>query len=555
MAETFFQDKFPAGCTRTIDESRCNSLNELIESNFRKFAHNPAFTCLNRTLTYRELDELSAQFANYLQQHTDLKAGDRIAIQLPNVLQYPIAMFGAMRAGMVVVNTNPLYTEREMEHQFNDSGAKALVVLANFSDKVAEVLPKTGIKHVITTQVGDVHKGLKRSLINSVIKYVKKEVPAVKIPGAVEFRKALSLGKNQKFTTPSVLPDDVAVLQYTGGTTGVSKGAMLTHHSLTANTIQCYELFNMELKESEEVAIAPLPLYHIYAFIVHFMALMRFGAHSILIPNPRDIPGFVKTLKQQPFSVFAGLNTLFVSLSADEEFKNSVDFSKLKLTISGGMALTKDATDTWAGITGCTISEAYGMTEASPLVSFNPPGYQKLGTIGLPVASTDCKVMDDDGNELPLGEPGELWVKGPQVMKGYWQRPEATADTVTEDGWLKTGDVALIQDDGYMRIVDRKKDMIIVSGFNVFPNEIEDVLSSHDDVVEVAVVGVKDDKSGEAVKAYVVSSNSNLTVDELRDYSKGNLTAYKVPKFIEFRDELPKSNVGKILRRMLRDEE
>jgi len=555
MTEAFFQDKFPEGCTRTIDASKCTSLNELIENNFERFADNPAFTCLNRTLTYRELDELSAQFACYLQQHTDLQAGDRIAIQLPNVLQYPIAMFGAMRAGMVVVNTNPLYTEREMEHQFNDSGAKALVVLANFADKVAEVLPKTGIKHVVTTQVGDVHTGLKRSLINSVIKYVKKEVPAVKIPQSIEFRKALNLGKAKQFSTPVVQPDDVAVLQYTGGTTGVSKGAMLTHHSLTANTVQCYELFNMELKENEEVAIAPLPLYHIYAFIVHFMALMRFGAHSILIPNPRDIPGFVKTLKQQQFSVFAGLNTLFVSLCTDEDFKHNVDFSKLKLTISGGMALTKDATDTWTDITGCKISEAYGMTEASPLVSFNPPGYQKLGTIGLPVASTDCKVMDDDGNEMPLGEPGELWVKGPQVMKGYWQRPEATADTITEDGWLKTGDVALIQGDGYMRIVDRKKDMIIVSGFNVFPNEIEDVLSSHDDVVEVAVVGVKDDKSGEAVKAYVVSSNVNLTADDLKQYSKDNLTAYKVPKFIEFRDELPKSNVGKILRRMLRDEE
>lgn len=553
MSESFFQDKFPAGCVKTIDASRFQSINELIEANFKNYANNPAFTCLNKTLSYGELDKLSAQFATYLQQHLGLKTGDRIAIQLPNVLQYPVVMFGAVRAGLVVVNTNPLYTEREMEHQFNDSGAKALVVLANFADKVAAVLPKTGIKHVITTQVGDMHTGLKRPLINGVIKYIKKEVPNVSIKGSVSLLKALALGKKINYQTPQVKGDDVAVLQYTGGTTGVAKGAMLTHASLSANTIQCYELFTMVLNDDKDVAIAPLPLYHIYAFIVHFMALMRFGAHTILIPNPRDIPGFVKTLEQNPFSVFVGLNTLFVSLCANEDFAK-VNFDQLKMTISGGMALTKDATETWVDITGCTISEAYGMTEASPLVSFNPPGHGKLGSIGLPVASTDCKVVDDDGKELAIGQRGEMWVKGPQVMKGYWQREEATAETITEDGWLKTGDVAVIGEDGYMQIVDRKKDMIIVSGFNVFPIEIEDVLSSHSDVVEVAVIGIDDVKSGEAVKAFVVSSNPDLTVDDLRSYAKENLTAYKVPRQIEFREELPKSNVGKILRRMLRDE-
>jgi long-chain acyl-CoA synthetase len=554
MNETFFQDRYPEGYPKQLESNNYNSIIDVFDSFIGKFADRPAFTCLGQTITYAELEEKSGAFAAYLQNHTNLKAGDRIAVQLPNVLQYPIVVFGAMRAGMTVVNTNPLYTEREMEHQFNDSGAKALVVLANMASKAETVLPNTSIETVIVTEVGDMHGAVKRVLINSVLKYVKKEVEAYRIPGAISLRKALSQGKGKSFTTPKMTRDDVAVLQYTGGTTGVAKGAMLTHGNIISNMLQCHGLFTMALDEGKEIAIAPLPLYHIYAFCVHCMVLLKTGNHSVLIPNPRDIPGFVKTLQNTKFSAFVGLNTLFVALCNQDAFK-ALDFSGLKLTISGGMALTKDAANQWKAVTGCDIAEGFGMTETSPVVSFNPPGHIQLGTIGMPVTETLCKVIDAEGNELPVGEPGELCVKGPQVMKGYWQRPEATAETITEDGWLKTGDMAVIQEDGYMKIVDRKKDMIIVSGFNVYPNEVEDVIVSHPDVVEAAAIGVPDEKSSEAVKVFIVSSNENLTAADIKEHAKKNLTAYKVPKHIEFRDELPKTNVGKILRRELRDEE
>jgi len=407
---------------------------------------------------------------------------------------------------------------------------------------------------VIVTNVGDMHGTVKRVLINSVLKYVKKEVPAFDIPGAVPLRKALAQGASRSFKPVKVDRNDVAVLQYTGGTTGVAKGAMLTHRNLMSNMLQCHGLFTMVLSEGQETVIAPLPLYHIYAFTVHCMVLLQTGNHSVLIPNPRDIPGFIKTLEKEKFSGFVGLNTLFVALCGQESFRN-IDFSALKLTISGGMALTKDAADQWKQVTGCDIAEGFGMTETSPVVSFNPPGHIKLGTIGMPVASTLCKVIDEEGNELPIGEAGELCVKGPQVMKGYWQRPEATAETITEDGWLKTGDMAVISEDGYMKIVDRKKDMIIVSGFNVYPNEVEDVVVSHPDIVEAAAIGIPDPKSSEAVKVFVVSKNQDLTAAAVKDWCRERLTAYKVPRHIEFRDELPKTNVGKILRRELRDEE
>ncbi|GGY40753.1 long-chain-fatty-acid--CoA ligase [Bacterioplanes sanyensis] len=554
MNEQFFQERYPEGFPTAIDPDKYGSVVEIFDGFVKKFSDRPAFTCLGQTITYRELNEKSAAFAAYLQNETSLQPGDRIAVQLPNVLQYPIVVFGAMRAGMVVVNTNPLYTEREMEHQFNDSGAKALVVLANMASKAEKVLPNTGIKHVIVTQVGDMHDGLKRLLINGVLKYVKKEVPAYTIPTSVGLRDALAKGSSHRFTPVQVNRDDVAVLQYTGGTTGVAKGAMLTHRNLMANMMQCHGLFTMILEEGRETAIAPLPLYHIYAFTVHCMVLLETGNHSVLIPNPRDIPGFVKTLQKSQFSAFVGLNTLFVALCNREDFR-ALDFSGLKLTISGGMALTKDAAEQWQKVTGCDIAEGFGMTETSPVVSFNPPGHIKLGTIGMPVAGTLCKVIDEDGNELPVGEPGELCVHGPQVMKGYWQRPEATAETISEDGWLKTGDMAVIMDDGYMKIVDRKKDMIIVSGFNVYPNEVEDVVVSHPDILEAAAVGVPDAKSSEAVKVFVVSSNPDLTAAEITSWCRERLTAYKIPRHIEFRDELPKTNVGKILRRELRDEE
>ena len=398
------------------------------------------------------------------------------------------------------------------------------------------------------------HGAVKRILINSVLKYVKKEVPDFNIPGAVGLRAALSKGAGKSYTPVHVDAEDVAVLQYTGGTTGVAKGAMLTHRNLMANMLQCHGIFTMVLEEGQETIIAPLPLYHIYAFTVHCMVLLETGNHSVLIPNPRDIPGFIKTLQGQPFSGFVGLNTLFVALCGQEDFRN-IDFSKLKLTISGGMALTKDAADQWKKVTGCDIAEGFGMTETSPVVSFNPYHNIKLGTIGMPVPGTTCKVIDEEGNELPIGEPGELCVKGPQVMKGYWQRPEATAETITEDGWLKTGDMAVIMEDGYMKIVDRKKDMIIVSGFNVYPNEVEEVIVAHPDIVEAAAIGIPDPKSSEAVKVFVVSKNPALTDKDVIAFARENLTGYKVPRFVEFRDELPKTNVGKILRRELRDAE
>lgn len=554
MNETFFQSKYPAGLAKTIDTSKYQSVIEVFNTFVAKYADKPAFTCLGHTITYAELESKSAAFAAYLQNETVLEVGDRIAVQLPNVLQYPIVVFGAMRAGMTVVNTNPLYTEREMEHQFNDSGAKALIVLANMAAKAERILANTSIETVIVTEVGDMHNTGKRILINSVLKYVKKEVEAFSIPNAIPLRKALSLGKGKTFKTPELKHDDVAVLQYTGGTTGVAKGAMLTHGNLIANMMQCHGLFTMALDEGKESAIAPLPLYHIYAFTVHCMVLLETGNHSILIPNPRDIPGFIKVLKNTEFSCFVGLNTLFVALCSQPIFKG-LDFSRLKLTISGGMALTKDAADQWKDVTQCDVAEGFGMTETSPVVSFNPPGYIQIGTIGLPVASTNCKVIDDNGNELPIGEAGELCVQGPQVMKGYWQRPEATAETISSDGWLKTGDVAVIADDGYIKIVDRKKDMIIVSGFNVYPNEVENEIVAHADVVEAAVIGIPDAKSSEAVKVFIVSSNENLSAAEIKDWARERLTGYKVPKFVEFRDELPKTNVGKILRRELRDEE
>lgn len=554
MNEAFFQDKYPEGLEKTIDTSKYQSVIEVFNNFVTKYAENPAFTCLGQTLTYADLEEKSAAFAAYLQNETNLVAGDRIAVQLPNVLQYPIVVFGAMRAGMTVVNTNPLYTEREMEHQFNDSGAKALVVLANMASKAESILANTSIETVIVTQVGDMNTTVKRILINSVVKYVKKEVPAFNIPNAISLRKALSLGQGKPFTTPEIKQDDVAVLQYTGGTTGVAKGAMLTHGNLIANMMQCHGLFSMALDTGKETAIAPLPLYHIYAFTVHCMVLLETGNHSVLIPNPRDIPGFIKVLQEAKFSCFVGLNTLFVALCNQPAFK-ALNFSGLKLTISGGMALTKDAADSWKKVTGSDIAEGFGMTETSPVVSFNPPGYIKLGTIGLPVASTNCKVIDDNGNELPLGEAGELCVKGPQVMKGYWQRPEATAETIDSDGWLKTGDVAVIDDEGYLKIVDRKKDMIIVSGFNVYPNEVEDEIVTHPDIIEAAAIGIPDDKTSESVKVFVVSSNENLTASDVQKWARERLTAYKVPRHVEFRDELPKTNVGKILRRELRDEE
>ncbi|MEE3157086.1 MAG: long-chain-fatty-acid--CoA ligase FadD1 [Pseudomonadota bacterium] len=555
MLENFWKDKYPEGVSSEINPDSYPNVLAVLKDSCQRFANKPAFTNLGKTLTYGELYTLSGHFAAYLQQHSGLQPGDRIAIQMPNVLQYPIAVFGAMRAGFVVVNTNPLYTKREMEHQFNDSGAKALVCLANMAHLAEDVVPKTGVKHVIVTEVGDMLPPLKRLLINAAVKYVKKMVPAYNIPGMVRFNDALAKGRGQNFTDANPKSEDIAVLQYTGGTTGVAKGAMLTHRNLVANMLQSKELMASNMTDGEEVVICPLPLYHIYAFTFHCMAMMVSGNHNVLITNPRDIPAFVKELSKFKFTGFVGLNTLFVALCNDEGFR-ALDFSKFKVTLSGGMALQLATAERWKKVTGCNICEGFGMTETSPVATVNPISNIQLGTIGIPVPSTLCKVIDEDGNELPLGERGELCVKGPQVMKGYWQRQEATAEILDAEGWLKTGDIAIIQEDGFLRIVDRKKDMILVSGFNVYPNELEDVMAAMPGVQQCAAIGVPDEKSGEAIKVFLVkTADSKLTEEDVKNQMRSNLTAYKVPKYVEFRDSLPTTNVGKILRRELRDEE
>jgi long-chain acyl-CoA synthetase len=555
MLENFWKDKYPTGIAADIDPDQYPNVQAVLKQSCERFANKPAFSNLGKTLTYGEMYALSGAFAAYLQQHTDLQPGDRIAVQLPNVLQYPVAVFGAIRAGLIVVNTNPLYTAREMEHQFNDSGAKALVCLANMAHLAEKVVPKTGVKHIIVTEVADLLPPLKRLLVNSVIKYVKKMVPPFHLPKAVKFNDVLAKGRGQPVLDVSPNGDDVAVLQYTGGTTGVAKGAMLTHRNLIANMLQCRALMAANLNEGTEVLITPLPLYHIYAFTFHCMAMMLSGNHNVLISNPRDLSAMVKELSKWKFSGFVGLNTLFVALCNNADFRH-LDFSSLKLTLSGGMALQTAAAERWKEVTGCSICEGYGMTETSPVASVNPFQKIQMGTIGIPVPSTLCKTINDAGEELPLGEVGELCIKGPQVMKGYWQNQAATDDMLDADGWLKTGDIAIIQPDGYMRIVDRKKDMILVSGFNVYPNELEDVLATLPGVLQCAAIGIPDEKSGEAIKLFVVCKpGTTLSKDQVMEHMRANVTAYKVPRSVEFRDALPTTNVGKILRRELRDEE
>ncbi|MCG8668536.1 MAG: AMP-binding protein [Pseudomonadales bacterium] len=553
MVDKIWVDKYPEGTAQEISYDKYSTVLDVFEDAIRRFADKPAYSNMGVTITYRDLDELSSHFAAYLQNYTNLKKGDRIAVQMPNLIQFPVVLFGAMRAGLVVVNTNPMYTAREMEHQFNDAGCKALVALANFGDLVQEVLPKTGIETVIITQVADMQKPLKRAVMNFAIKKIKKMVPDFSIPNAVPFTKVMKQGAKASFNSGDrPAHEDLAVLQYTGGTTGVAKGAMLTHRNLVSNMMQMD--FVLEgLDEGKEICITPLPMYHIFSFTVNCLGIMARGAHNVLITNPRDIPAFVAEMKNWDFTVMSGLNTLFVALLNNEEFCK-LNFSHLKLVVAGGMALQASTADKWEKVTGNKIAEGFGMTETSPVVCVNPPYDIKIGTIGIPVPGTDVKVIDDDENELPIGESGELCVKGPQVMKGYYQREEATTGTFTKDGeWLKTGDVAIIQEDGFLRIVDRIKDMILVSGFNVYPNEIEDVVCGHPDVVEAAAIGVPDDKSGEAVKVFVVSSKQGLTKEDVINHCRENLTGYKMPRHVEFRDELPKSNVGKILRRELRD--
>ncbi|WP_202368833.1 long-chain-fatty-acid--CoA ligase FadD2 [Pseudomonas sp. MWU318] len=560
MQPDFWNDKRPAGVPLDIDMGEFKSVIEVFERSCKKFADRPAFSNMGVTLTYAELERYSAAFAGYLQAHTDLVPGDRIAVQMPNVLQYPIAVFGALRAGLIVVNTNPLYTAREMRHQFKDSGARALVYLNMFGQKVQEVLPDTDIQYLVEAKMGDMMPTAKGWLINTVVSKVKKMVPDYSLPQAISFKSALRLGRGLGIKPLKVGLDDIAVLQYTGGTTGLAKGAMLTHGNLVANMQQvraCLAQLGPDgqplLREGQEVMVAPLPLYHIYAFTANCMCMMVSGNHNVLITNPRDIAGFIKELKNWRFSALLGLNTLFVALMEHPDFK-TLDFSSLKLTNSGGTALVKATAERWEQITGCRITEGYGLTETSPVACTNPYGDQsRLGTVGLPVPGTLLKVIDDEGVEQPMGERGELCIKGPQIMKGYWHKPEATAEVLDAEGWFKSGDIAVIDPDGFVRIVDRKKDMIIVSGFNVYPNEIEDVVMAHPKVANCAVIGVPDERSGEAVKLFVVARETGVSLEELKAYCKENFTAYKVPKHIVLRESLPMTPVGKILRRELRD--
>lgn len=511
-----------------------------------------AYTCLGHTLTYGDVDKLSEQFAAYLQHHTHLAPGDRLAIQLPNLLQYPVVLLGALRAGIVVVNINPLYTPRELKHQLNDSGAKVLVVLKNLAKSAEAIIDQTNVQQVILTEVADCHRFPKRQIINGVLRYIKKQVPICRFPSAIEFRQTLALGLRDSATRVETEPEDLCFLQYTGGTTGVAKAAMLSQRNLLSNCRQILDTWNASLVEKKEKFLGPLPLYHIYGFNLHCLVLPSIGAESFLIPNARDLPSVVKILKNHPLTGFVGINTLYIALMNREDF-SAINLSKMKICVAGGMALNTDTAIRWEEKTNILITEGYGLTETSPVISSNPLDAIRIGTIGLPLIDTEVKVIDDEGKVLNQGEAGELCVRGPQVMQGYWNNPEGTEAVLSSDGWFKTGDIVTIDTDGYITLVDRKKDMIIVSGFNVYPNEIEGVLVNHTEVLEAAVIGISDKSSGEAVKAFIVRTPaSTVTEEALKDFCKKQLTAYKVPRFFEFREDLPKTNVGKVLRRALR---
>ena len=552
LNQTIEQALSRVGITTDIDTARFSNIVALFEDAFARHAERKACTSLGHDLTYQDLDRLTRDFAAWLQQASGLEQGDRVAVQMPNLIQYLVVVLGVLRAGMVVVNTNPLYTEREVEHQFNDADVKLLVVQANVARNASLVLPKTSVQTVIVTELADLHPAPKRHLINFIAKYVKRLVPPFNIPGAMKLRRVLKAGRTLELKPVSSRADDLAMLQYTGGTTGVAKGAMLSHGNLVANVMQCDAFFaSHDLAGAGDVFMQPLPVYHIYAFTASMYSLYV-GAQTVFIPNPRDLPSLVSAFDKYKPRLFCGLNTLFVALCNDSSFKG-LDFSSLKVTLSGGMALTEAAAAEWQHITGCVVSEGYGLTETSPVATSNPGGAQQIGTIGLPVPETEVRVINDQGEPLGIDQAGELCIKGPQVMQGYWRRPEATAEVISPEGWFATGDVAVIQPDGYLRIVDRKKDMIVVSGFNVYPNELEDVLSKHPGVLECAAVGVPDDTSGEIVKMFVVPRDASLTEQAVKDYCREHLTAYKVPRLVEFREDLPKTNVGKILRRELRD--
>lgn len=542
---------YPKGIPANIDPDAYPTLVAMFEETFKKYAKRPAFSCMGKTLSYEQVDKLSKNFGAYLHSR-GLEAGDRIALMMPNLIQYPVALFGALRAGLLVVNTNPLYTPREMHHQFTDAGVKAIIIAENYATNLQKIINDTEIKTVIVTSFGEMLGFPKKQLINFVVRNIKRIVPKYDIPNTVSFTEALTQGKKFTLQAYQGTPDDVIILQYTGGTTGIAKGAMLTNRNLVSNMQQIRSWMIPFLKEQGEIAICPLPLYHIFAFTVNCLAMMNIGALSVLITDPRDLSSVVKVMKTHPFTLFTGVNTLFNALVNYKDFA-SIDFSSLKVSVGGGMAVQRSVAEKWQKITGCFLSEGYGMTESSPVATTNPlDGTGRLGTIGLPLPSTIMRIVDDQGAALPIGEVGEIQIQGPQVMKGYYDRPEATANTI-KDGWLCTGDIGKMNEEGFFQIVDRKKDMILVSGFNVFPNEIEEVIASHPKVMEVAAVGIPHEKSGQVVKVFIVKKDKSLDKKEIIAFCRENLTGYKVPKEVAFRKDLPKTNVGKILRRKLRE--
>lgn len=541
---------YPPGMPANINPDAYTSLREFAEESFKKYAKLKAFTLMGKCITYKELDEKSSAFAAYL-QYRGLKKGDRIAYMMPNLLQYPIAIFGAIRAGITIVNINPLYTPHEMEFVFNNSGVKAILLADNFAANLEKIIHKTQIEIVILTSIGEMLGGLKGFLVDFAVKYIKRLVPKYKLHNTIDFSTALRQGAHQEIKPVDIRPEDLALLQYTGGTTGISKAAMLTHKNLISNIEQIKAVICHYLEEAKETALSPLPMYHIFAFAVNVMAMMAIGANTILIVNARDIGSVVKAFQDHPISLATGVNTLFNAIMNHPDFVKA-DFKNLKVSVAGGMALQSAVAERWKSITGCWLSEGYGMTEASPVVSLNPiDGHGKPGSIGIPVPSTDVRIVDESGMVCSCNEIGEIQVQGPQVMRGYLNRPDETEKTI-RDGWLCTGDIGSMDEDGFFKIVDRKKDMIIVSGFKVFPNELEEVISKHPKVLEVAAVGLPDEKSGELVKVFVVKRDKSLTESEILDYCKLYLTNYKVPKSVEFRESLPKTNVGKVLRRELK---
>lgn len=552
MSKNWFQH-YPKGVNQTIQTDKYKSIIDFLEKGFHDYNELPAFENMGKIISYKQLNELSTCFAAYIQNKTNLKPGDRIALQMPNLLQFPIALFGAIKAGLIVVNTNPLYTASEMKHQFTDAGIKGIVIASNFAYNLEKIISNTQIETVIITNIGDCLGGVKTPIVNFVVKNIKKMVPPFSLNNAIKFNHTISLGKKLKYTKPNCLLNDVAFLQYTGGTTGVSKGAMLTHGNILANMEQILEWMKPKLKSKEEIVITALPLYHIFALTVNCLAFFNIGAKNVLITNPRDMNSFMKELTKHKFTVITAVNTLFNSMMNQDQFR-TLNFKYLKVAVGGGMAVQASVAEKWKKLTGISIAEGYGLTETSPVVSCNAiDGTERIGTIGIPLPSTEIGIFDDNGKECLVGEPGEIWVKGPQVMKGYWNHIEET-NKVFQENWLKTGDIGIVDSEGFFKIVDRKKEMILVSGFNVYPNEVENAISLHPDVVEVGVIGVPDETTNEVVKAFIVTKNQNLTKEEIISHCKNHLTNYKIPKQIEFKQELPKSNVGKILRRILKEE-